>query len=70
MVFRTAVSTVVFEAVNLDEPGWVELERVVQATLGARLDCRLTPAAGTTSAGYARPRTGHDRTVSTGRLGT
>jgi hypothetical protein len=36
MVFRAVVSTVVPEAVNLDEPGWVELERVVEETLGAR----------------------------------
>ena len=36
MVFRAVVSTVVPEAVNLDEPRWVELERVVEATLGAR----------------------------------
>jgi hypothetical protein len=36
MVFRAVVSTVVPEAVNLDEPRWVELERVVEATLGVR----------------------------------
>jgi hypothetical protein len=36
MVFRAVVSTVVPEAVNLDEPRWVELERVVEETLGAR----------------------------------
>jgi hypothetical protein len=35
-VFRAVVSTVVPEAVNLDEPRWVELERVVEETLGAR----------------------------------
>jgi hypothetical protein len=36
MVFRAVVSTVVPEAVNLDEPGWAELERVVEETLRAR----------------------------------
>jgi hypothetical protein len=36
MVFRAVVSTVVPEAVDLDEPRWVELERVVEETLGAR----------------------------------
>jgi hypothetical protein len=36
MVFRAVVSTVIPEAVNLDEPRWVELERVVEETLGAR----------------------------------
>ena len=36
MVFRAVVSTVVPEAANLDEPHWVELERVVEETVGAR----------------------------------
>jgi len=35
-VFRAVVCTIVPEAMNLDESGWVELERVVEETLGAR----------------------------------
>jgi hypothetical protein len=35
-VFRAVVSTVVPEAVNLDEPSWVELERIVEETLSPR----------------------------------
>jgi len=36
MVFRAVVSTVVPEAVDLDEACWAELERVVEETLRAR----------------------------------
>ena len=35
-VFRAVVCTVVPQAVNLDEPRWVELERAVEETLGVR----------------------------------
>ena len=36
MAFRAVVSSVVPEAVNLDEPRWRELERVIEETLAAR----------------------------------
>jgi hypothetical protein len=36
MVFRAFVSTVVPEAMDLDEPRWVELEGLVEETLGRR----------------------------------
>jgi hypothetical protein len=36
MVFRAVVSTVVPESVNFDGPRWVELERLVEETLGRR----------------------------------
>jgi hypothetical protein len=35
-VFRAVVTTVVPEAEDLDEPGWVEVERLVEETLGTR----------------------------------
>ena len=35
-VFRAVVSSVVPEAVNLDEPGWTSLERAVEDTLSGR----------------------------------